>query len=191
MDRWYPEASIHVGDAIYGTRRTNPSAGCVFRMEKDGSGYTALHIFGGKRGYGPDGLLLADGVLYGVTTWGGPDYRRTANGSSRGHGILYRLNLDGSGFKVLHAFRGPDGSQPQGTPVMHAGMLYGVTQAGGRHGAGVLFRMPAAGGWIEALLDFDDADAAYPNPLRPRGGDVLMPLTRLSQGDEDARPHLS
>ena len=42
-----------------------------------------LHIFGGKRGYGPDGLLVVKGVLYGVTTWGGPDYRPRADDSLR------------------------------------------------------------------------------------------------------------
>jgi uncharacterized repeat protein (TIGR03803 family) len=160
MDRC--QASIHLGDAIYGTRRNDPAAGCVFKTEKDGSGYTALHIFGGKRGYGPDSLVADNGVLYGVTTWGGPDYRRSADGHSRGHGVVYRLNIDGSGFRVLHYFKGADGRQPHGALLLREGMLYGVTQAGGRRDMGVLFRLPAAGGPIQTLVEFDHADAAYP-----------------------------
>src|SRR5687767_14339370 len=48
----------------------------------------------------------ADGNLYGVTRLGGPALI----------GTVYRLTPGGV-FTVLHAFTGPDGSQPRGTLV--------------------------------------------------------------------------
>src|SRR5689334_845985 len=102
MDRWSHNTSIQVGDEIYGTWLSDPPAGCIFRCENDGSRYTVLHIFGGWRGYGPDGLIAIDDVLYGVTRWGGPDYRPRTDGTSPGFGLLYRINRDGSHFTVLH-----------------------------------------------------------------------------------------
>jgi uncharacterized repeat protein (TIGR03803 family) len=152
MERWSHTASIQVGDAVYGTRIGDPPAGCVFKTDADGSRYTVLHIFGGKRGYGPDGLLPLGGVLYGVTTWGGPEYRRRPDGTSSGYGVLYRLNLDGSGFKVLHNFTRSEGSPPRGTLTYLGGMLYGTT-------AETRFRIRPDGTGFEIVHRFATAEA--------------------------------
>jgi uncharacterized repeat protein (TIGR03803 family) len=168
MDRWSCNASIQVGDATYGTRLSDPPAGCVFRTEKDGRGYTALHIFGGKRGYGPDGLVAVDGVLYGVTTWGGPDYLSRPGGSSPGLGVLYRLNLDGSGFEIVHNFTRSDGPSPRGAMAYLGGMLYGTT-------AETLFRTRPDGSRFTVLHTFGAGDGAHAKvgDFAPGGGLIV------------------
>jgi uncharacterized repeat protein (TIGR03803 family) len=168
MDRWNRNASIQVGDAIYGTRFTDPPAGSIFRTQKDGSGYTPLHIFGGKRGYGPDGLVAVHGVLYGVTTWGGPDYQSRADGSCPGYGVLYRLNLDGRGLEVLHNFTRSEGASPRGAMAYVGGMLYGAT-------AETLFRIRPDGTGFTTVHNFDTTDGSYAKvvDVAPGGGLIV------------------
>jgi hypothetical protein len=160
MDRWR-DASIQVGDAFYGTRFSDLAAGCVFRIQKDGSAQTALHIFDGGRGHGPDGLVAVDGLLYGLTTWGGPDYRSGANGSFPGYGVLYRLNLDGSGFEVVHNFTRLEGPSPHGAMAYVGGMLYGLTSE-------TLFRIRPDGTGFATLYTFGTIHGSY-----AKAGDFL------------------
>jgi uncharacterized repeat protein (TIGR03803 family) len=164
MDRWR-SASIHVGDVVYGTRFSDLVAGCVYRTQKDGSGYTVLHIFDGVHGYGPDSLLAVDGVLYGLTTWGGPDYRAGADGSFPGYGVLYRLNLDGTGFEVVHNFTRSEGASPRGALAYVGGMLYGMT-------AETLFRIRPDGTGFATLHTFGAIDGSYAksDDFLPGGG---------------------
>jgi uncharacterized repeat protein (TIGR03803 family) len=164
MDRWRI-ASLQVGDVVYGTRFSDLVAGCVFKTQKDGSGYTALHIFDGVRGHGPDGLVVVDGVLYGLTTWGGPDYRSGADGSFPGYGVLYRLNLDATDFEVVHNFSRTEGPSPRGSMVYLGGMLYGLTSE-------TLFRIRPDGTDFATLHTFGTVDGSYskPHDFLPGGG---------------------
>ena len=57
--------------------------------------------------------------------------------------------------KVLYSFTGgDDGSQPYAGVIFDgAGNLYGTTQSGGAHGAGVVFKLtPSQNGWTETVL---------------------------------------
>jgi uncharacterized repeat protein (TIGR03803 family) len=57
--------------------------------------------------------------------------------------------------KVLYSFiGGDDGDQPYAGVIFdNAGNLYGTTQFGGAHGAGVVFKLtPSSIGWIETVL---------------------------------------
>src|SRR5260370_20556663 len=75
----HPEAPVIQGSdgAFYGTTWAGGanSAGVVFKMNKDGSGYSVLHSFAtnGVDGLNPGAGLLdgSDGVLYGTTSSGG------------------------------------------------------------------------------------------------------------------------
>lgn len=64
--------------ALYGLTEQGGSAngpGTIFKLNKDGSGYTVLRIFDMTAGgYGPEGGFLKgpDGVFYGTTAYGGP-----------------------------------------------------------------------------------------------------------------------
>ena len=87
-----------------------------------------------------DLVLASDGWIYGTTSAGGPS----------GGGILYRfdsLQRGGGGdpfqFQAIHAFSSrASGWRPVGPPVSWSdGALYGLTEAGGANGAGVVYRL--------------------------------------------------
>jgi uncharacterized repeat protein (TIGR03803 family) len=138
--------------ALYGTTWEGGSgtAGTVFKLLKDGTGYTVLlHLDGPKQG----GNLLAGlseeggGRLYGAAARSGP----------HGFGTLFRLNRDGSGFELLHSFGGGsgDGAQPH-TGLLQGGdgLVYGATRAGGSLNAGMVFRMNRNGTGFALLHSF-------------------------------------
>jgi uncharacterized repeat protein (TIGR03803 family) len=125
--------------ALYGTTvigGTN-GFGTVFQIGTNGSGYRTLRCFTNS----PDGanshsslLPGGDGALYGTTTSGG-----ASNG-----GALYRLNMDGSGYAVLHHFAwgsGSDGSIPFAGLASWNGVYYGTTTSGGTIGFGTIYRL--------------------------------------------------
>jgi uncharacterized repeat protein (TIGR03803 family) len=99
-----------------------------------------LHNFGsiandGANPYG--GVIVNSGHLYGATNYGGA--------SGPGYGVVYKLNTDGSGYKVLHRFVGSDGAYPASNLIMNGGNLYGTTLAGGKYGYGTIFEMSLTG----------------------------------------------
>src|SRR5262249_47649354 len=120
--------------ALYGTTGSGGTAdnGTVFKLNKDGSGYTLLHSFTGTVGDGSNpcaGLLEgSDGALYGTTAEGG---------SSLSYGTVFKLNKDGSGYRVLHRFVSGlgDGRNPRAALVEGSdGTMYGTTPGGGTDG---------------------------------------------------------
>src|SRR4051812_31207781 len=62
--------------------------------------YTLLHGFGGGPGDGANpqyGPLTTDGTTF---------YGMTLNGGSTSNGVLFKMNVNGSGYQVLHSFTG-------------------------------------------------------------------------------------
>ena len=57
-------------------------------------------------------------------------------------GVVFQLHVDGSNFRTLKSFTGPDGSAPGAGVVLSGSTLYGSTLSGGPSGNGVIFRMP-------------------------------------------------
>ena len=117
--------------ALYGTAGgglVNGAGGTVFAIRPDGSGFTAIYELAGD---GSEGLLPrslvkgSNGALYGTTETGG----------TWGHGTVFRVEEDGSGFQVLHHFDGIGGAVPGARLVAGSdSMLYGTTSAGGAFG---------------------------------------------------------
>lgn len=83
---------------LYGTTYEGGmnDAGTVFKVGKDGTGFTVLHHFNGTDGLNPWGGVMegSDGTLYGTTELGG----------AQDFGTLFKINTDGSGFEVLREF---------------------------------------------------------------------------------------
>jgi uncharacterized repeat protein (TIGR03803 family) len=154
------EGSDHM---LYGTTVEGGASGnygVVYRLQRDGSGYTVLHHFLGAPSDGAKSVAAlvedADGILYGTTSGGG-----TNDG-----GAVFRLNKDGSGYGVLHHFGTGvnDGQNLQaGILIGSDGMLYGATRMGGSAAAGTLFKLNRDGSGYSVFYHFQAAaDGAQP-----------------------------
>ena len=136
---------------------------------RNAGGQNGLHLWQngaaalGLHGFGPGGAVVFDssGNMYGTT----PD------GGAYSAGTVYELTPGRKGWRerVIHAFTGgSDGSTGSLGPLLvdASGDLYGVTELGGAHGAGTVFRMSprGRGGWdFRTLYAFAGSpDAAFP-----------------------------
>jgi uncharacterized repeat protein (TIGR03803 family) len=123
-----------------------------------GAGYRVLYRFqGGDEGFNPSSSLAErDGILYGMTTQGGP-----------GIGIAFALNAKTGAYKVLHAFTGgKDGLTPNAGGLIFAGRrLYGTTtQGGSQQDQGTAFSLNPKSGADHILHAFTGgSDGAQPN----------------------------
>lgn len=131
---------------LYGTGATGGTlnGGVVFRINRDGSGYTKIYEFStalpaSNNGYIPyPGLAEGvDGRLYGSTSIGG-----TAN-----LGTVFSIAKNGTGFQLLHTFTGVAGAGPGSTPSLNTltpagpGVFIGTTPAGGANNLGVIYKL--------------------------------------------------
>jgi uncharacterized repeat protein (TIGR03803 family) len=117
--------------------------------------YTSTHNYAGL-------AMDDDGNIYGVGSEG------LAEG-------IFELFADRDWTPViLHTFAGaPDGSGPEGTPVLDSdGNIYGTTTAGGSKNDGAVWKLsPGAGGWVETVLY--SFTGGKTGPYNPVGGVVL------------------
>ena len=172
----------NVNGVLYGTTTAGgdasgvcPAANCdgtIFRMNPDGTGFKVLKAFATSpdaEGRKPAAALVySNGLLYGTTSTGG----------SAGLGTAFSMNLDGTGFTVLHTFIG--GSTDGASPV-HAltpagdGSFYGVTPKGGPSDVGTVFQMSATGS-VTLVKSFTGGANA--------NGDGLTPSSALVRGTD-------
>jgi len=156
------------GATLYGMSQYGgaSNSGAIFRISVEGTGFTLLHSFvgGASDGKNPYGSLkLYNGKLYGMTYAGG------ANDT----GVIFRMNLDGTGFKLLHTFAGgaTDGALPFGSLIFYSGMFYGMTYRGGASSAGTIFKMSPGGTGFKLLHTFA---AGATDGADPRGSLILV-----------------
>ena len=93
----------------------------------------------------PHYLVLSGGTLYGTASLGG-----------KGHGTVFSLNTDGSGFINLYNFtNGVDGSAPDGALALADSTLYGTASSGGNSpGWGTVFKLNTDGSGFTNLYEF-------------------------------------
>lgn len=136
---------------LYGTTAFGGAAdlGVVFKLDPSNH-ETVLHTFTrGTYGNQPDqaGVILDEfGNLYGTTAF-------SAEG---GQGAVYKLDRNGNA-TVVYTFPGPaEGQYPRASGVIFGsdGHLYGATNYGGSHGAGILYQMDNDGN-EKVLYTFD------------------------------------
>jgi uncharacterized repeat protein (TIGR03803 family) len=154
------------GNTLYGTARGGGSSanGTLFAVNTDGTGFTILHTFSpltaplgaNSDGAQPQGeLILSGNTLYGTANFGG----------SFGHGTVFAINTDGTGFSTLHSFTaasGPsstnnDGALPVAGLILSGNTLYGTTPAGGITGNGTVFAVNIDGTGFSTLHSFTSA----------------------------------
>jgi hypothetical protein len=120
-------------------------------------------------------LTLSGSKLFGMAYFSG-----SLNG-----GMAFSMNLDGSGYTVIHNFQpntATDGSMPTGDLVALGSTLYGMTHAGGIIGQGSLFDMNLDGSGFQVLTSLGgDNGAASPtgDPTLSTGG---LPVYGMGQG---------
>ena len=164
------------GTTLYGTTWVGGSSGSgvLFKMNADGSGFSPLHSFtgGASDGANPHGsLTLSGSKLYGMTVDGG----------SRGNGVLFSVNTDGTSFDLLHSFNGDasDGANPRGSLTLSGSKLYGMTAFGGSSGNGVIFSANTDGTDYSLLHTFGFGldDGALPSGSLTLSGSTLYGMT--------------
>ncbi len=157
------------------------SAGTIYKVNTDGTGFSLLHEFsgGGSDGSDPSGSLVLEGsILYGVTGRGGDG----------DNGTVFKINIDGSGFSLLHEFAGDgsDGIGPIGGVALSNSILYGMAEEGGTDGDGVIFKINTNGSGFGVLHSFVESgtDGANPIAMVTVSGSQLFGMTTIG-GDNN------
>jgi len=150
-DGFRPEQSMIEGSdgLLYGvtTGGGTNNAGTVFSFAMDSTNHVVLHSMQQNQTEAPSGRLLegVDGSLYGTTSYGGVF----------GHGSIFKLNKDGSGYVLLHSFDGTNGRSPLAGVIQgRDGFLYGTTVIDG----GIIFKVNTNGTGFAVLHAFAGGD---------------------------------
>jgi uncharacterized repeat protein (TIGR03803 family) len=119
--------------------------------------YRILHHFAGGSGDGstPYGSLICSGsVLYGTTFYGG----------SFNLGTIFQMNIDGTGFQLLHSFTSDsiDGTLPIGALLLCDSTLYGTASSRGSSYGGTVFKIRTDGSDFAVLRRFSVSDGMWP-----------------------------
>src|SRR5690349_18799829 len=125
--------------------------GIVFALKAQD---TKIHNFIAETGRIYDNNLVTDGTfLYGLKYDGG----------IKGNGNIFRINPDGTGFKLIHSFENADlGTNPTGSLLLSGTTLYGMTILGGIYNWGVVFKIETNGTGFQKLMDFNGSNGAIP-----------------------------
>jgi uncharacterized repeat protein (TIGR03803 family) len=147
------DGALYGATTAQGAAPNGETLGTVFKFNKDGTGYQVLHFFGNEPQDRrvPVGALIEgrDGALYGTTSQllGQGDHGNT----------VFKLNKNGSGYLVLHAFDGTPGGGLACLATGNDGVLYGTTQLGGANRAGTVFKLNEDGSGYSVLHHFGKA----------------------------------
>jgi uncharacterized repeat protein (TIGR03803 family) len=134
--------------------------------------FATLYRFAGSPdGANPNtGLVLSANALYGTTYVGG----------TAGYGTVFKVNTNGTGYKVLLSLtNSPDGANPWADLVVSNNTLYGTTSGGGMNG-GTVFQVNTDATGYTVLRSF----GGVPNDgLYPQAGLVLAGNTTYGTTD--------
>lgn len=112
-------------------------------------------------------LVLSGNTLYGTAYRGGP----------LGHGTIFAVNTNGSGFATVHSFNGgSEGDGPTCGLIVSSNILYGTVPGGGSSGNGVVFKINANGTGFTVLHNFTGTTfSVYTNSdgATPQAGLIL------------------
>ncbi len=129
-----------IGTSLYGSTDNGGTgsyrAGITFSITTDGTNFRTLHNFrtGSSDGLRPWQTLVASGsALYGVSYAGGNSGQyEVGHFTIVGKGTVYKINPDGSSYRVLYHFgTGEDECyQPNGGLVVVGSQIYGTSDGG-------------------------------------------------------------
>ena len=172
---------VAVGSKLYGMTNeggTN-NEGAVFSVNDDGSNFQVLHSFTWTSTAPLDGAL--PGLSSGLTVIGSTLFGTTEQGGIANNGALFSMNLDGSGFQILHSFMGGtnDGATPDAAPILVGSVLYGTTRSGGSAGDGTVYSINTDGSNYQIVHTFlgGASDGATPYTELTQVGSLLYGTT--------------
>ena len=164
------------GNNFYGTTSYGGAnySGTIFMITPNGS-LTTLYNFGDGNDYGSSGgnpLLLANGIFYSATQYGGTNgagiifqFIPPSGSGANGGNITTLCSLPSSPVQNPYANGSGAGALVQGMD----GYFYGVTQFGGDYGGGSLFQFVPAKGASPAQFNtgysFPQMTDQYGNPI--------------------------
>lgn len=170
-DGAWPQATPSLaGGYIHGTTSgQGPNGlGGPFRLRADGSEFEAIAPTDYTNQFLTGLAKDRSGNLWGVALHGGLP----------GWGGLYRIGPDGT-FSVRYAFSGPDGSSPNGTPIIaRNGIIFGTTEYGGAYDCGTVFQFDPLSEVLVTLHEFNCSEGRLPRAGLTQGsGGVLYGTT--------------
>lgn len=202
-DGAYPQAQLVLsGSTLYGTARGGGTgaSGTVFALNTDGTGFTNLHNFepvDPTAGTNHDGAgLTAPLILSGNTL-----FSTASSGGTSSNGTVFKLNIDGTDFSVLHTFApttgngsysptNSDGIGPGTRLFLSTDTLYGTTFEGGAWGYGTVFAIKTDGTGFRLVKTFLGAgdyshpgDGANPTSGLLRVGNALYGCVNSGSGN--------
>jgi len=139
------------------------------------SQFTKLHDFNDTLGAYPYGdLCIVGNKIYGMTSTGG----------AHQGGVIFSMNLDGSGYKDINDLA--VSQQPWGSLVNSGAMLYGMT-SGGYSGSnyGSVFSIDTSGTTFKTILPFNSTNGQYPFGSLTLAGNVLYGMCNTGEADGD------
>jgi uncharacterized repeat protein (TIGR03803 family) len=160
-DGYYPYAGLVLNaGTLYGTTVYGGiySHGTVFKLATNGQNFSVIYNFSNAPdAVNPYGrLLLVSNILYGTSFSGG--------NSNQGAVFMLSTNNNGSGYAVLHSFKGStgdaansDGGYPNAGLVFNGGLLYGVTSSAGSGGGGTIFQLSPNGTGFAVVKNLNNA----------------------------------
>ena len=180
-----PSAGLSLsGDTLYGTTPVGGSlsAGTIFKINRDGTGFTNFYNFigGTNGGSASGGVILSGSTLYGAGN------------------TVFAINTNGTGFTNLHVFpatvydsnhdvqTNSDGVSPWGGLLLSGNTLYGTARAGGILGGGTVFKINTNGTGFTVLRSFPQLDTfsitndgAWPRGTMILSGNTLYGTTQF------------
>jgi uncharacterized repeat protein (TIGR03803 family) len=170
----YPQGSLTLsGNKLYGmTYHGGISFGNIFSLDTDGTEFKDLHDFyvSYNDGYYPSGnLTLSGGVLFGMTQTGG----------IYGYGVIFSIDTNGNGYKILLNFDGTNGSGGNSSLTLSGNKLFGMAIGGGVYHEGCIFSIDTNGNGYKKLFDFDSASGINPWNILTLSGGTLYGTTNF------------
>lgn len=167
----FPRGQLSEGTdgLLYGTTYAGGSSnlGTVFKVHKDGSGFSVLHSFSDGNFPYAGVLQGSDGALYGTTSGGG----------LYNSGTVFKLDTNGLTYTTLLNFGSTNGDAvgpAAGLTKGNDGAFYGTTSDGGVSNLGAVYRLHTDGGGYAILYSFAGAtnnDGSRPFGALCQGGD--------------------
>lgn len=159
----------HSGKVLYGTTVLGGlnGDGCVFSVDTNGSNYKDVFDFNDQsypEGANPPGILtLLGNRLFGMATNGG---------SSLDDGLIFSIDTNGTGYKIMFEFGGTNGELPQGSLTLSGTVLYGMATYGAGLNDGCIFSIDTSGSTYNVLLNFNSTNCFYPYGSLTLSGDM-------------------